>query len=350
MTEVQGSWSNTGGVVRTSPIASRGISGPIAFQGSNGGLRRPTFADARTALRLIVVAAIGSSGLALPAVAGSDGSQQPINVLCPVMAEEEVKPEFTTIFEGRVVGFCCEKCLAKFTANPNRYVERLGKLDSKSTVLNPAHANDDDFGANRPAGSRDLEAHGDHAHAENTGDDISPAKSDSHDHNVGNHIDGARGTHDHDHRHAQGKGFLARLVGWLGKFHPPMVNFPVAMILGATLAEALLLATKRSFFVSTGRFCLWVGCVGAVVAAILGWFFGGFHLVDDSWVLTTHRWLGTTTAAWSVLLLVVGEQTFRRGESARGRYRALLIIGASLVGISGFFGGSLVYGVNHYAF
>ncbi|RIK66948.1 MAG: hypothetical protein DCC65_08370 [Planctomycetota bacterium] len=129
-----------------------------------------------------------------------------------------------------------------------------------------------------------------------------------------------------------------------------MVNFPVAMILGATLAEALLLATKRSFFVNAGRFCLWVGCVGAVVAAVLGWFFGGFHLVDDSWVLTSHRWLGTTTAAWSVLLLVVGEQTFRRGESARGRYRALLIIGASLVGISGLFGGLLVYGVNHYAF
>lgn len=348
MMEVHGRWSETGGVVRACSIGSRAIIGPIASQGSNGGLRRHTLAGARTALGLIVVAVIGSSGLALPAVADSDGSQQPINVFCPVMTEEEVKPEFTTIFDGRVVGFCCEKCLAKFTANPDRYAERLPKLESKPPAAGPDHARDD-TGANRPACSRDLDAHGDHAHADNAGGHEMPGGAGSHDHDEGNHTDAAKGIHDHEHGHAHGKGFFARLIGWLGKFHPPMVNFPVAMILGAALAEALLLATKRTFFVNAGRFCLWFGCVGAVVAAVFGWFYGGFHMVDKSWILTTHRWLGTTTAAWSVLLLGVGEQTFRRAEGSRGRYRALLIIGASLVVISAFFGGSLIYGVNHYA-
>ena len=84
-------------------------------------------------------------------------------------------------------------------------------------------------------------------------------------------------------------------------------------------------------------------------AAVLGWFFGGVHLVDDSWILTTHRWVGTTTAASSVLLLVVGERTFRRADASRTGYRAMLFIGAGLVGVTGFFGGSLIYGIAHYS-
>ena len=251
---------------------------------------------------IAAVAAIGVMYAGQIVVAKTEGPRQPVNALCPVMTQEEVKPEFTTIFEGRVIGFCCDKCLAKFKANPSRYAARVVVREVESTP---------------------IDAEDDHAEC---------------------------GDHDHGHRHAQGRGFFAKAFGWLGKFHPPMVNFPIAMILGAALAEMLLVATKRSFFVNAGRFCLWVGCVGAVVAAVLGWFFGGFLFVDESWILTTHRWLGTTTAACSVLLLVVGEQTFRRADATRRRYRASLIIGASLVGVSGFFGGSLAYGVNHYAF
>lgn len=311
---------------------------PTPAASTNGQESRPVRVAALAALIGMLAVAISTSV-----------AQTPVNDMCPVMTEENAKTEFTTIYDGHVVGFCCEKCLAKFTANPDRYVGRLGNLESKSPVPNPDHAHDDDPGANQLAGSPDHGVHSDHSHADNTGGDVTPGGASGHEHDAGNHSDGAEGTHDHEHGHAQGKGFFTRLIGWLGGFHPPMVNFPIAMILGAALAESLLLATKRSFFVNAGRFCLWVGCVGAVVATVLGWFFGGFHLVDDSWILTTHRWLGTTTAAWSVLLLVVGERTNRRGNGARTCYRTLLFIGATLVGVSGFFGGSLIYGVRHYA-
>lgn len=292
------------------------------------------------------VAAIGVMSAGRMVLAQTEGPRQPVNAWCPVMTQEEVNPEFTTIFEGRVIGFCCDKCLAKFKANPSRYAARVVVREVKSP---PIDAKDDhDEEAEKLLGDRQAkEAHGDHAHGDDAAQDINQGEAHDHDHNEDERSES--GDHDHEHGHALGRGFFAKVIGWLGKFHPPLVNFPIAMILGAALAEVLLVATKRPFFVNAGRFCLWVGCVGAVVAAVLGWFFGGFHLVDDSWILTMHRWLGTTTATMSVLLLVVGERTFRRADASRTGYRAMLFIGAGLVGVTGFFGGSLVYGLTHYA-
>ncbi|MBK8270060.1 MAG: hypothetical protein IPK83_17890 [Planctomycetes bacterium] len=298
---------------------------------------------APVACRVAVVALLGVVYSPWSATARQ---QNPVNALCPVMTQEEVNPEFTTIFEGRVIGFCCDKCLAKFKANPSRYAARVVVREVKSP---PIDAEDDqEEEAEKLLGDRQaMEAHGDHAHGDVAAQDINQGEAHDHDPNEDEHSES--GDHDHEHGHPQGRGFFAKAIGWLGKFHPPMVNFPIAMILAAALAELLLVATKRSFFVNAGRFCLWVGCVGAVAATVLGWLFGGFHLVDDSWILTTHRWLGTTTAAWSVLLLVVGERTFRRADASPTGYRAMLFIGAALVCVTGFFGGSLIYGLTHYA-
>lgn len=293
---------------------------------------------------LAAVAVVGIACASRLVAAGPNEPRRPINALCPVMTEEKVNPEFTTTFESRVIGFCCDKCLAKFEANPRRYAARVAELQDSKPQTTDADQPRHEYGEAQPARSQTQEADGTHAHnpAQNGG------HADAHDHDQLEHEEPAAATHDHDH--PNGQGVFARLIGWLGKFHPPTVNFPIAMILGAGFAELLLIATGRSFFVNAGRFCLWIGAIGALGAALLGWFFAGFHFVDDSWILTTHRWLGTTTAAWSVLLLVIGERTFRRADAKRTRYRAVLLIGAGLVGITGFFGGSLIYGLNHYVF
>ena len=89
--------------------------------------------------------------------------------------------------------------------------------------------------------------------------------------------------------------------------------------------------------------------MGAVLAAVLGWFFGGFHFVDGSWLLTSHRWVGTTAAAWSVLVLFFGERAVQTQAGSRKGYRVVLFLGAGLVGAAGFLGGSLIYGLAHYA-
>jgi len=301
------------------------------------------------ACRLAVATALGLVCFSWTAGAAQDEPRQPSNAFCPVMTEEKVNPEFTTIFDGQVIGFCCEKCLGKFLSNPSRYAARVSELEGSKPKPIEADELHHKNGETQPASVPDGEQSAKHEHDTATTDHRGGA--DAHDHDQHEHEApaAAKPDHDHEHGHTRGEGFFAGLINWLGKLHPPTVNFPIAMLLGAALAELLLIATGRLFFANAGRFCLWVGCVGAVAAAVLGWFFGGFHSVDDSWILTTHRWLGTTTAALSVLLLVVGERKFRGADASRTSYRTMLFIAAGLVGITGFFGGSLVYGLTHYA-
>src|SRR5207249_4385259 len=81
------------------------------------------------------------------------------------------------------------------------------------------------------------------------------------------------------------QGFFEGLIRWLGKFHPAAVNFPVALLSAAAVAELLRMATGRPAFDVAARYCLWFGFLTAVVAGILGWFTGGFQLTDASWII-----------------------------------------------------------------
>lgn len=158
---------------------------------------------------------------------------------------------------------------------------------------------------------------------------------------------------DHANGHGQvepSASFFGRLIAWLGKNHPMVVHFPIALLMAALLAEGLAVLTGREHFAWTGRYCAVLGGVAAVVAGVLGWFFGGFQLTDGEWVKTTHRWVGTSTALWGLLVAVLAVVSGRAGgERFRGRYRMGLVIGAGLVGTAGFFGGAWVYGIDHLA-
>jgi uncharacterized membrane protein/mono/diheme cytochrome c family protein len=147
----------------------------------------------------------------------------------------------------------------------------------------------------------------------------------------------------------QPRDFLGRLIRWLGRFHPAAVHFPVALLTAAAVAELLRLATGKSAFDAASRFCIWFGALAAVVAGVLGWFCGDLRLTDASWVLMTHRWVGTSAVAGAGLLLVLGEGS-RRPDRRRTRmmFRVALFVVAALVGVTGFFGGAVVFGLDHY--
>ncbi len=145
------------------------------------------------------------------------------------------------------------------------------------------------------------------------------------------------------------RNFSKKLVRWLGKFHPPAVHFPIALLTAAAVAELLRMATGKSVFNTVSRYCVWFGALTALVAGVLGWFRGGFGLTDASWVLMTHRWLGTSTVACAVLILVLSEAS-RHLERRRTQmwFRAMLLIVAALALVTGFFGGAVVFGLDHY--
>jgi uncharacterized membrane protein len=141
---------------------------------------------------------------------------------------------------------------------------------------------------------------------------------------------------------------VPRPLAWLGKLHPLATHFPIALLSVAALAELLLLRRPQELFLGAVRFCVWAGAIGALVAAPLGWLFAGFHLLDDEWVMTAHRWVGTGTALWALVVLVLCERTYRSATD-RKAFRLALLLGAALVGVAGFLGGSLIYGVDHFA-
>jgi mono/diheme cytochrome c family protein/uncharacterized membrane protein len=145
-------------------------------------------------------------------------------------------------------------------------------------------------------------------------------------------------------------GFVEKLIHWLGNFHPPAVNFPIALLSAAALAEILRLFTHRPAFDGIARYCLWVGTLGAVNAVVLGWFLAGFHFTDEPWMVAIHRWLGTSTMVGAAAVLGLCELSRRPGRRrTRLCFRGALFFLAALVLITGFFGGAVVFGLDHYA-
>jgi mono/diheme cytochrome c family protein/uncharacterized membrane protein len=143
--------------------------------------------------------------------------------------------------------------------------------------------------------------------------------------------------------------FFEKLIRWFGKFHPPVVHFPIALLTAAVVAEFLRIGTGKPAFDAISRYCLWFGTITALVSGVLGWFLGGFRLTDPSWVMLAHRWLGTSTVVCAVLVLMLCEVRCRleRRRTALW-FRIPLVVLAVLVSLTGFFGGAVVYGLDHY--
>jgi len=247
-----------------------------------------------------------------------DRASDPINTMCPVTTEEAIDPAFTVEYEGQTIGFCCRRCKTKFEADSQAYLDQLPMLQRGSLASQPAVTHDE-----HEEGHQDAEP-GDHDEEE---------------------------SHDHATDHGKSESGISKLIAWLGKFHPPTTHLPIGMLIGAAFAEGLFILTKRDFFRSAGTFCVAFAAVGSLAAVTLGWFNGGFSFTDDDWIQTVHRWLGTSTAVLTVLSVAM---LFRASKpsansSARLLYRVTLFAAAGMVSMTGFFGGALVYGINHYA-
>ncbi|MBO6739905.1 MAG: hypothetical protein JJ916_08610 [Phycisphaerales bacterium] len=274
--------------------------------------------------------------------APSDG--KPINTICPVTSDEEVDPRFSVLVDGRVIGLCCRKCVTRFKADPQRYLASL-----PVSLANAAPVASDEPNATR-------EAEHSHEHP----DDVADGHQDNHVHDhadeagAQNHAadshSGESGTgHDHDRDHASES--RSRIMVWLGKFHPPSTHLPIGILIGAALAEIGFILRRERWLRQASGFCLFIAMLGALGAMTLGWFNAGFVLLDDDWVQATHRWLGTSTAVLFIITFILFVRTrgclIKRRELA---YRAMLLICVSVVGATGFLGGALIYGLDHYSF
>lgn len=69
---------------------------------------------------------IAATLILMAAACGRSGDtikfSNPIEGKCPVMGGD-IDPALTYTHEGRIYAFCCEMCVPKFKANPDKYLK-----------------------------------------------------------------------------------------------------------------------------------------------------------------------------------------------------------------------------------
>jgi YHS domain-containing protein len=56
--------------------------------------------------------------------AAAPAAASAVNTKCPV-SDPDVEAGFTAVVDGKTVGFCCDKCMAKFNKDPKKYADKI---------------------------------------------------------------------------------------------------------------------------------------------------------------------------------------------------------------------------------
>ncbi len=221
--------------------------------------------------------------------------------VCPVMFGNKIDPSIYSDFRGKRVFFCCKFCQQTFAQDPEKYLDKLPQFSIG---------------------------------------------------NSGAHDNAAAGHHEHDDVDGAPHG-LARVIRFAGKFHPIVVHFPIALIIVAAAAELLgvFFSTGKSLFMNASRFVISIAALSGIAAMLLGWATGASANFPPEFSLTfnLHRWMGTSASLAIVVCAVLCELSYRRDNAAmRSGYRVALGLSVVLISLTGYLGGTLVYGLNHY--
>lgn len=138
----------------------------------------------------------------------------------------------------------------------------------------------------------------------------------------------------------------------IGRFHPIIVHFPIALLICAAGASVFSrMRGRQDWLHGMARGSLWIGAAGAVLAVATGWVnatLEGFSGGETD----THRWLGVATAVLAVTAVIACEFLSRinavRWQGGRTLQVALLVLVAVLVALAGHTGGLLSYGADYF--
>lgn len=223
------------------------------------------------------------------------------NTFCPVMPQEPVNPKIFAEINGKRVFFCCQKCRRSFLENPDAF-------PLASTEVTPPPKPHEMTAESRPDEEKES--------------------------------------------------FIAKALRWLGKWHVVVVHFPIALLLLAAAAEAGGWLGNRPDWMAFSEGAALLGAASAIIASVLGWILAGQikYGPEAQEILWKHRWLGVATAVLSLAVLLfwwfhlkLAQPGKQRNRERRG-YRFALFIAAALVGLTGHFGGSLIYGADYLDF
>jgi uncharacterized membrane protein len=131
----------------------------------------------------------------------------------------------------------------------------------------------------------------------------------------------------------------------IGKLHPLLVHFPIALVLSAAAAEAVAIATSRVEWRSVAVANVRIGAAIGVVTAIAGWLLASSPVVGASPALEWHRWIGVAGVAVAFGAALLSRVPVQPRPSALA-YRVTLFGAALLMAIAGHLGGTLVWGAD----
>jgi uncharacterized membrane protein len=133
-------------------------------------------------------------------------------------------------------------------------------------------------------------------------------------------------------------------MSFIGKFHPLLVHFPIALVLTAAAAELVVIATLRQAWRTVAVTNIRGGAALGVVTAITGWLFASSPGIDATTSLEWHRWLGVAGAAGAIGAALLSSRLHGSSRRVAFGYRVTLFVTALLVAIAGHLGGTLVWG------
>jgi uncharacterized membrane protein len=137
-------------------------------------------------------------------------------------------------------------------------------------------------------------------------------------------------------------------MAFIGKFHPLLVHFPIALVLAAAAAELVAVATLHKTWRTVAVANIRAGAALGAVTAITGWLFASSPLVEATTSLEWHRWLGLAGAVGAMAAALLSSPLFGSSQRSVFVYRFALFATALLVAITGHLGGTLVWGARFF--
>ena len=131
---------------------------------------------------------------------------------------------------------------------------------------------------------------------------------------------------------------------FLGRLHPIITHFPIALLIFAGFLEILTLRKFKHPMRPAIRLMVIFGAITAIFSALFGWLLAEAEGISGS-TLDLHQQIGIATAVLSGLLIFILRKSKSNPKPQLIRtYRGLLFISVVGVGLAGHFGGSLVHG------
>jgi uncharacterized membrane protein len=132
----------------------------------------------------------------------------------------------------------------------------------------------------------------------------------------------------------------------IGRLHPLLIHFPIALVIAATAAETAAVLTADEGWRIVAVRSLRAGAMLGVLAAVAGWRLALAPGIEASPLLEWHRWLGIVAAGVTFAAALTTAAAGGRSALEVWVYRIALFAAGTLVAVTGHLGGLLVWGTD----